>query len=70
MTMQPTTESEMDTTSLPIPPSDEYEMRRSNQQLLHSLANHTHHENGNAVFTAPPGSEPSGANPNQRTPAQ
>ena len=46
------------------------EMRRSNQQLLHSLANHTHDENGNAVFTIPPGSEPAGANPNQRTPAQ
>ena len=46
------------------------EMRRSNQQLLHSLANHTHDENGNAVFTIPPGSEPAGANPNQRIPAQ
>ena len=40
------------------------EMRRSNQQLLHSLANHTHDENGNAVFTVPPGADPTGANPN------
>ena len=40
------------------------EIRRSNQQLLHALANHTHDENGNAVFTVPPGSEPTGAVPN------
>lgn len=34
------------------------EMRRIGQQLLHSLANHTHDADGNAVFTVPPGSEP------------
>ena len=37
---------------------------RSNQQLLHSLANHTHDADGNAVFTVPPGTEPTGAKPN------
>ena len=46
------------------------EIRRSNQQLLYSLANHTHDEDGNAVFTTPPGMEPTGANPDQRAPAQ
>ncbi len=46
------------------------EIRRSNQQLLHSLANHTHDAEGNAVFTTPPGMEPTGANPDQRAPAQ
>ncbi len=46
------------------------EIRRSNQQLLYSLANHTHDADGNAVFTTPPGMEPTGANPNQRAPAQ
>ena len=46
------------------------EIRRSNQQLLHALANHTHDENGNAVFTVPPGSEPTGAVPNELTPTQ
>ena len=40
------------------------EIRRSNQQLLHALANHTQDENGNAVFTVPSGSEPTGAVPN------
>ena len=34
------------------------EMRRIGQQLLHSLANHTHDADGDAVFTVPPGSEP------------
>ena len=46
------------------------EIRRSNQQLFHALANHTHDGDGNAVFTVPPGSEPAGANPNPRMPAQ
>lgn len=46
------------------------EMRRGNQQLLYSLANHTHDADGNAVFTTPPGMEPAGASPNQRAPAQ
>ena len=46
------------------------EMRRGNQQLLYSLANHTHDADGNAVFTIPPGLEPTGASPNQRAPAQ
>ena len=46
------------------------EMRRGNQQLLYSLANHTHDADGNAVFTIPPGMEPTGASPEQRTPAQ
>ena len=46
------------------------EVRRGNQQLLYSLANHTHDADGNAVFTAPPGLEPAGANPSLRTPAQ
>ena len=46
------------------------DMRRGNQQLLYSLANHTHDDDGNALFTMPPGMEPTGANPNQRTPAQ
>ena len=46
------------------------EIRRSNQQLLYSLGNHTHDADGNAVFTMPPGMEPTGANPAPRTPAQ
>ena len=46
------------------------EIWRSNQQLLYSLANHTHDADGNAVFTIPPGMEPTGANPNQPVPAQ
>ena len=46
------------------------EMRRGNQHLLYSLANHTHDADGNAVFTIPPGMEPTGASPEQRTPAQ
>ena len=46
------------------------EIRRSNQQLLYSLVNHTHDADGNAVFTIPPGMEPTGANPNQLSPAQ
>lgn len=46
------------------------EMRRGNQQLLYSLANHTHDADGDAVFTIPPGMEPTGANPNQGTLAQ
>ena len=46
------------------------EMRRNNEQLLHLLANHSHDADGNAVFTVPPGSEPTGANPNPRMPAQ
>ena len=46
------------------------EMRRGNQQLLYSLANHTHDADGNAVFTVPPGMEPTGANPERRTPTQ
>ena len=46
------------------------EMHRGNQQLLYSLANHTHDADGNAVFTVPPGMEPTGANPDQRAPAQ
>lgn len=46
------------------------EIRRSNQQLLHALANHTHDDDGNAVFTVPPGTEPTGAVPNQLAPAQ
>jgi hypothetical protein len=46
------------------------EMHRGNQQLLYSLANHTHDADGNAVFTVPPGMEPTGANPNQPAPAQ
>lgn len=46
------------------------EIRRSNQHLLYSLANHTHDADGNAVFTTPPGTEPTGAIPNQPAPAQ
>ena len=46
------------------------EMRRNHEQLLHLLDNHTHDADGNAVFTVPPGSQPAGANPNQRTPPQ
>lgn len=46
------------------------EIRRSNQQLLHALANHTHDSDGKAVFTVPPGSEPTGANPNPSMPTQ
>ena len=38
------------------------EIRRSNQQLLHSLANHTHDADGQALFTVPPGSEPRSEN--------
>ncbi len=30
------------------------EIRRSNQQLFHALANHTHDRDGNAVFTVSP----------------
>ena len=41
------------------------EIRRSNRILLHSLANHKHDENGNALFTIPPGSEPTGENRQQ-----
>ena len=33
------------------------EIRRSNQQLLHALANHTHDADGQALFAVPPGSE-------------
>ena len=43
------------------------EIWRSNQQLLYSLANHAHDPDGNAVFTIPPGMEPTGSNPNQPT---
>lgn len=46
------------------------EMRRGNQDLLYSLANHTHDADGNAVFTVPPGMEPTGASPARRTPTQ
>lgn len=46
------------------------EVRRNNEQLLHLSANHTHDENGNAVFTVPPGTEPTGAIPNQPAPTQ
>jgi len=46
------------------------EIRRSNQQLLYSLANHTHDADGNAVFSVPPGTEPTGSNPNLSAPAQ
>lgn len=35
------------------------ELRRINQQLLHALANHTHDADGPALFTVPPGAEPS-----------
>ena len=41
------------------------EIRRGNRILLHSLANHKHDENGNALFTIPPGSEPTGENRQQ-----
>lgn len=46
------------------------EVRRNNEQLLHLLANHTHDDDGNAVFTVPPGTEPTGAIPNQPAPTQ
>ena len=46
------------------------EMHRGNQQLLYSLANHTHDADGNAIFTVPPGMEPTGASPDRRTPTQ
>ena len=46
------------------------EIRRNNQQLLYSLVNHTHDADGNAVFTTPPGMEPTGGSPDRRTPAQ
>ena len=46
------------------------EMHRGNQQLLYSLANHTHDADGNAIFTVPPGMEPTGASPDPRTPTQ
>ena len=46
------------------------EIWRSNQQLLYSLANHTHDADGNAVFTVPPGMEPTGASSDRRTPTQ
>ena len=46
------------------------EMRRNNEQFLHLLGNHTHDDDGNAVFTVPPGMEPTGANPERRTPTQ
>ena len=46
------------------------ETRRDNEQLLHLLANHTHDENGNAVFTVPPGSDPTGANLNPDPPTR
>ena len=36
------------------------EIRRSNWLLLHSLANHTHDADGNAIFSIPPGAEPAG----------
>lgn len=34
------------------------EMRRNHQQLLAALANHSHDEQGHAVFRMPPGAEP------------
>ena len=40
------------------------ELRRNDEQLLHLLANHEHDADGNAVFTVPPGTEPTGAVPN------
>ena len=46
------------------------EMRRNNEQYLRLLGNHTHDADGNAVFTVPPGVEPTGTNPNQPAPAQ
>lgn len=46
------------------------EIWRSNQQLLYSLANHAHDPDGNAVFTIPPGMEPTGALPDRLTPVQ
>ena len=46
------------------------EVRRNNGRVLHLLDNHTHDADGNAVFTIPPGMEPTGANPNQPVPAQ
>ena len=46
------------------------EMRRNNEQILRLLGNHAHDADGNAVFTVPPGMEPTGANPERRTPTQ
>ena len=46
------------------------EMRRNNERLLHLLDNHTHDADGNAIFTVPPGMEPTGASPDRRTPTQ
>ena len=46
------------------------EVRRNNSRILHLLDNHTHDADGNAVFTIPPGMEPTGANPNQPAPTQ
>ena len=34
------------------------EMRRNHQQLLVALANHSHDEQGHAIFRMPPGAEP------------
>ena len=34
------------------------EMRRNHQQLLVALANHSHDEQGHAIFRMPPGTEP------------
>ncbi len=34
------------------------EIRRSNQQILNALANHTHDADGNAVFRSPPVASP------------
>ena len=34
------------------------EIRRSNQQILDALANHTHDADGNAVFRSPPVANP------------
>ena len=34
------------------------EIRNSNAELLHALANHTHDEDGAAVFALPPGVAP------------
>ena len=37
------------------------EIRRSHQQLVLTLVNHTHNANGQAVFTVPPETEPTPA---------
>ena len=37
------------------------EIRRSHQQLVLTLVNHTHNANGQAVFTLPPETEPTPA---------